>query len=51
MVCSFTLRYHLTLLFENDNGTTVTINAERYDDMSLTFGVPVIDEYDPGEET
>lgn len=51
-MCNITLLcYHLTLLFENDNGNTVAINAERYDDMSVTFAVPVIDEDDPGEET
>lgn len=50
-MCNITLRYHLTLLFVNDNGNTVTINAERYDNMLVTFGVPVIDEDDPGEET
>lgn len=51
LVCNITLRYHLTLLFKNDNGNTVTINAERYDNMLVIFGVPVIDEDDPGEET
>lgn len=37
--------------FENYNGNTVTVNAECYANMLVTFGLPWIDENDPNEET
>ena len=33
-------------LFENDYGTTITVNSERYGHMITDFFLPAIEEYD-----
>lgn len=43
--------YHRAPLYENENGNSVTINAERYADMLVTFGLPGINKHDPDKET
>lgn len=51
----FGMQCHLALsldpFFQNDNGNTEEINAERYADMLVTFDLPGFNEHDPDEKT